>query len=281
MGATPVSAARAERDAIAEATTADAMRRKGPDPLQLATRIAAALNAPDTIPERHFNFYWVTAVTTSGAIVVANSYGMAYLPAGIHLPEQAHMASADDAIPLTDRVRWITYPLIAVKGWADQHDHQLRAVIATAEQFGESDPGVTKVVLKPDDIPDSGEMTGRSRLAVLDPAAAELLASTPDQRLVDLLPAEPDVELTEEDEAMLWVEVTTPLVGGHPNRQAAHLRAFASYAAFSRNLALKNAHGKADSDTQRSAVADWLYWKRVTDLIKAFMQEVNASMSAR
>ena len=46
MAPIPVSPARAERDAIAEASAADAARRRGTDPLRLARRIAAALNAP-------------------------------------------------------------------------------------------------------------------------------------------------------------------------------------------------------------------------------------------
>jgi len=48
----PVSAARAERDAIAEASTAEAARRKngGTDPLRLARRIAAALPLIGTVP---------------------------------------------------------------------------------------------------------------------------------------------------------------------------------------------------------------------------------------
>lgn len=275
---TPVSAARAERDAIAEATAADARRRNGADPLQLARRIAAALNAPDTRPERHFGFYWVTGVTTSGAIVIANNYGMAYLPDGIQLPEPVHMASADDAIPLTDRVRWITYPMVAVKGWADHRDEQLRAVIATAEQFGESDPGVTKVVLEPDDIPTSGKMTGRSRLAVVDPQAAERLASTPDQRLANLLPpAGTEAELTDQEQDMLWVEVTTPLLSDHPSRQAAHLRAFMIYSAEAEESALRRAHGSTDSPARRKAVADWLYWNRIIGLLRALLQEAQAS----
>jgi hypothetical protein len=277
---TPISAARAERDAIADATTADAARRNGADPLQLARRIAAALNAPNTMPERHFGFYWVTGVTTSGEIVVANNYGIAYLPDGAALPDMVRMASADDAIPLTDRVRWITYPMVAIKGWADHRNERLRAVIATAEQFGQFDPGVTKVVLEPDDIPNSGTMAGRSRLAVIDPKAAERLAATPDQRLVGLLPPA-DAEATAEDPARLWVEVTTPLLSDDPSRQGAHLRAFMLYSAVAKDVALRGAHSTAEPRARRKAVADWLYWKRVTELLKAFLQEAQASGNRR
>ena len=184
----PVSAARAARDAVAEAATSDAARRAGPDPLQLARRIAAALNAPGSGGDTDFGFFWVTAVTTGGSIVVANSYGLAYIPDGVKLPEQVYMASADEAIPAAERARWATYPVMAVQGWAAHHDVKLRAVIATEEQLAQSDPGVTKVVLKPDDIPDTGDMVGRSRLEVIDPEAAERLAATADVRLIDLLP---------------------------------------------------------------------------------------------
>lgn len=186
----PVSAARAERDAIADAATADAARRQN-DPLRLARRIAAALNAPDSGGLGDFGFFWVTAVTADGTIVVANSYGLAYIPDGVQLPEEVYMASADDTIPAAERARWATYPVMAVQGWADHHDMKLRAVIATEEQLAKSDAGAAKIVLEPDDIPESGGMVGRSRLEVVDPAAADRLAGTADVRLVDLLPPAP------------------------------------------------------------------------------------------
>ncbi|OBG62060.1 hypothetical protein A9X03_26335 [Mycobacterium sp. E1715] len=186
----PVSKARAERDAIADAATADAARRQA-DPLRLARRIAAALNAPGANGAGELGFFWVTAVTTDGQIVVANSYGLAYIPDGVQLPEQVQMASADDAIPAAERARWATYPVMAVQGWAQHHDQKLRAVIATEEQLANSDPGAAKVLLKPDDIPDNGDMVGLSRLAVVDPEAADRLAATTDVRLVNLLPPAP------------------------------------------------------------------------------------------
>ncbi|ORW87513.1 hypothetical protein AWB92_24120 [Mycobacterium sp. IEC1808] len=191
MAPIPVSAARLERDAVADAATAEAARRAGPDPLQLARRIAAALNAPGGRGAGDLGFFWVTGLTTGGEIVVANSYGLAYIPDGVQLPEQVQMATADEAIPAAERARWATYPVMAVQGWAEHHDTKLRAVIATEEQLANSDPGAPKVVLKPDDIPDSGEMIGRSPLEVVDPEAAERLAATPDPRLVSLLPPAP------------------------------------------------------------------------------------------
>jgi hypothetical protein len=187
----PVSAARAERDAIAEATNADAARRTGPDPLQMARRIAAALNAPGNPGADDFGFFWATGVTTDGTIVVANSYGLAYIPDGVRLPEPVHMASADATMPIADRARWATYPIMAVRTWADFRKTTLRAIIATTEQLANSDPGVATVALKPDDIPASGDMTGRSRLEVVDPAAAARLARTPDPQLTSLLPPAP------------------------------------------------------------------------------------------
>ncbi|OBI59755.1 hypothetical protein [Mycobacterium sp. E796] len=191
MAPIPVSAARLERDAIADAATADAARRAGSDRLQLARRIAAALNVPRSGGAGDLGFFWVTAVTTDGEIVVANSYGLAYIPEGVQLPEQVHMATADEAIPASERARWATYPVMAVQGWAEHRDTKLRAVIATEQQLANSDPGAAKVLLEPDDIPESGDMVGRSRLEVVDPEAADRLAATPDPRLVNLLPPAP------------------------------------------------------------------------------------------
>ena len=63
-----------------------------------AVRIAAALNAPDVGDEGDYGFFWITAVTTDGEIVVANSYGLAYIPDGVELPHKVYMASADRTI---------------------------------------------------------------------------------------------------------------------------------------------------------------------------------------
>jgi hypothetical protein len=206
----PVSAARAQRDAIADAATADAARRAGPDPLQLARRVGAALNAPGVSGRMDLGFFWVTGVTTDGAIVVANSYGLAYIPEGVQLPEKVHLASGDETIPAAERARWATYPVVAVRGWADHHDKKLRAVIGTEQQLANSDPGVATVVLKPDDIPDTGDMTGRSRLEVVDSEAADRLAATTDARLVDLLPPAPAGAEPAPDQQPAPVEVVDP-----------------------------------------------------------------------
>jgi hypothetical protein len=316
----PVSAARAQRDAIAEAATADAARRAGPDPLQLARRIAAALNAPGVGGGMDLGFFWVTGVTTDGAIVVANSYGLAYIPEGVQLPKKVHMASGDETIPASERARWATYPVVAVRGWADHHGKTLRVVIGTEQQLANSDAGVATVVLKPDDIPDTGDMTGRSRLEVVDSEAADRLAATTDARLVDLLPpapagAEPapdqqpaPTELVDpeaaavlispatgtmgmgrllaqmplppagdgtpaDDRLILWFEVMKPLASDAIGRQAAHLRAFQTYAACAEETVLREAHTTVDPAAQRSAVADWLYWKHLTELLNAALAD--------
>jgi hypothetical protein len=260
----PVSPARAERDAAMAA--ADASRRGETDPLTVARRIAAALNAPDKAGAGDLKFFWVTAVTTEGAIVVANTYGLAYIPDGMQLLEHVHMASADESIPATERARWATYPLIAVQGWAEHRNTKLRAVIATEEQFANSDPGVAKVVLKPDDIPEIGATTGRSRLEVVNPKAAARLAATPDPRLVALLPPQ-DPSPPADKRSRLWLEVMRPLASNATGREVAHLRAFQTYAAHTQEMVLSEAHVSADPVAQRCAVADWLYWKHVTQLL--------------
>ena len=262
----PVSAARAERDAIASATTAGALRRKanGGDPLQRARHVAAALN----VGIMDFGFFWVTGVTMDGTIVVANSYGLAYIPEGVHLPEQVKMASADEAVPVAERAKWATYPILAVQGWAQHHDMKLRAVVATEEQFANFDPGVAKIVLTQDDIPDDGQMKGRSRLEVIASAAAQRLASVSDQGLNELLPpASADAEPPADETAMLWFEVAKPLMSTSAQRGGAHLQAFVTYAEHAQELSLYRAHTATDAEAQRQAIADWVYWQHLAVLI--------------
>lgn len=261
----PVSAARAARDA---ATAAASARQRGRgDALRLARRIAAALNASDN-NAGDYGFFWITAVTTDGSIVVANSYGLAYIPDGMELPNKVYLASADHAIPVDEIARCATYPVLAVQAWAAFHDMTLRAVIGTAEQLASSDPGVAKIVLEPDDIPESGKMTGRSRLEVVDPSAAAQLADTTDQRLLDLLPPAPvDVNPPGDERHMLWFALMKPMTSTATGREAAHLRAFRAYAAHSQEIALHQAHTATDAAVQRVAVADWLYWQYVTGLL--------------
>jgi hypothetical protein len=306
----PVSSARAERDAIAQASIADAARRKGggADPLLVARRIAAALNAPGSGGEGDLGFFWVTALTTDGAIVVANSYGLAYIPDGVQLPEPVHMASADETIPAAERARWATYPVLAVQSWAASRNAELRAIIATEEQLANSDPGAAKVVLQPDDIPASGDMVGRSRLEVVAAQAAARLAATSDLHLVGLLPpapADPDPAAgtrpppevmhpesgagtaRPEDhfatlpaapagpDPMLWFGVMKPMASNATGRQAAHLRAFQIFAAHAQDAVLRQAHSAADPADRRSAVADWLYWKHLAGLLAAALADAS------
>ena len=215
-----------------------------------------------------FEFFWMTAVSTDGEIVVANSYGLAYIPAGVQLPEPVQLVTADAQIPAVERARWATYPAMAVQGWAAHHNTKLRAVIATAEQFGGSDPGAAKVVLEPEDIPATGAMAGRSRLEVVDPDAAARLAETADGSLLGLLPPAPAGTSSPPNlHRKLWSDVWIPLTSSVEGREVPHLRAFGPYAAFERDIALAEAHTTAESDARRAAVADWLYWRHVGGLL--------------
>ncbi|MEE6134924.1 hypothetical protein SKC41_01095 [Mycobacterium sp. 050128] len=270
IAAIPVSPARLERDAIADAATADAARRRGADPLQLARRIAAALNAPVGDKGPDLGFFWVTGVTTDGAIVVANSYGLAYIPDGVQLPEPVFMATAEDAIPAAERASWATYPVVAVQGWVAHRDAELRAVIGTAEQFADSDPGVAQLVLDPDDIPESGEMIGRSRLEVVNPEAAERLAQTPDAQLLALLPPAPaDANPPGNERIRLWLQVMKPMATTDPLRQTPHLQAFHAYVSHAQGAVVNDAYAAADPVAQRCAIADWFYWKHLAELLDA------------
>lgn len=267
----PVSAARAARDAAAAATR----RSAKDDPLRLARRIAAALNAPDIANADDYGFHWITAVTTDGEIVVANSYGLAYIPERVQLPNKVYLASADRTIPPDENARCATYPILAVQNWVTYHDLKLRAVIGTAEQLANSDPGAAKIVLEPEDIPESGaKMIGRTRLEVVDPSAAAQLAETEDLRLTDLLPPAPADENPPDDERhMRWFELMKPMTSTATGREKAHLRAFHAFAAHSQELALHHAYGAAEPEAQRSAVEEFLYWRYVAGLLETALSE--------
>ena len=71
-----------------------------------------------------------------------------------------------------------------VQGWCRRHDKQLHAVVATEEQFANFDPGVAKIVLPADDIPD-GTINGRSRLEAIAPDAAQRLIAVADTGLLN------------------------------------------------------------------------------------------------
>ncbi|KUI22413.1 hypothetical protein AU194_06495 [Mycobacterium sp. GA-2829] len=254
----PVSAARAERDAIA-----GSMRRQSAgDPVQLARRVAAALNAVESMD---FGFFWATGVTKDGTILVANSYGIGYVPEGVKLPDSVKMVSADESIPVEERAKWATFPMLALHGWAQHHDMPLRAVVATAEQFDGFDPGAARVILNPDDIPERGDMAGRSRLEIIAPGAARQLDSVADAMLVDLLPPAPaDTTPPVDNSMMLWFDVMKPLMSTAADRGAAHLEAMVAYANHAQELALHKAQTAADAETQRAAIADWVYWQHIS-----------------
>jgi hypothetical protein len=263
----PVSAARAERDAIMSASTAGAMQRRSNNSsaaLIQARRIAAALN----IGVLDYGFFWVTGLTADGSIIVANSFGLGYIPDGVQLPPQVTMATADESIPPTDRAKWATYPILAIQGWAQNHDQKLRAVIATEEQFARFDPGAAKIVLQAEDIPETGKMEGRSRLEVIAQGVAVRLASVSDAALVELLPPAPaDTAAPEDNSNRLWFELTKPLMSTASDRGIAHLEAFVNYADHAQEQALYRAHTAADGALQRAAIADWVYWQHLSVLM--------------
>ncbi|MEE6179997.1 WXG100 family type VII secretion target [Mycobacterium sp. 050134] len=301
----PVSASRVRRDLVAEAATAEAARRAGPDPVRVARRIAAALNAPGSPGARDLGFFWVTAVTTSGAIVLANSYGLAYIPEGVQLPEGVELATADDAIAISERARWATYPVMAVQGWAAHRNVELRAVIGTEEQLANSDSGAVKILLEPEDIPDSGAIVGRSRLEIVDPEAAIRLVATADSELNGLLPPPParagiksdalaseraadatekgrggrDAEPSDDRRPLLWFDVMKPLSSRASGRRVAHLRAFHRYAVDAQEVSLSQAHSAIEPTAQRAAIADWLYWTKLGELHGAALQEQRPKLS--
>lgn len=260
----PVSSARAQKDAVADAMN----RRGGGDALRAARRLGAALNAPDLLNKGDFQFFWITAVTNDGQIVVANSYGMGYIPEPVTLPEGVQLVSVDPAVPAAERARWATYPMLAIQGWAAAHDTTLRAVIATEAQFREFDPGVYREVLREEDIPASGKMTGRSRLEVVAPGPAAQLAGVSDLGLIDMLPPAPvDTNPPADQRGTLWFEVMKHLMSSDPDRGVQHLQAFVTYAAHAQELALHQAHTAVHAIEQRSAVADWLYWQQLSILV--------------
>lgn len=264
----PVTATRAQRDAVAGAATAGALRRLqgGNDPLRLARQIAAALNAPPSIPEVQWGFLWATGVTVDGTIVVANSYGLAYIPDGVNLPEQVKMATADESILAAERAKWVSYPFLALQGWAQHSGTRLQAVIGTDEQLQGLDPGARKVVVDEADIPQNGTMQGRSRLEVIAPEPAARLAAMSEANLPDLLPPPVDATVPEDRSSTLWFDMIKPLMRSGKGREADHLTALVAYADHRQELALHRAHTAAEPHILRDAIADWVYWQHLSVL---------------
>ena len=258
----PVSTARRERDAALSSVTPAGLRRPGHPGTALiqARRIAAALNMGAPV----YGFFWATGLTADGTIVVANSYGVGYIPDDVELPPYVTMASADDSIAPTERGAWATYPFRALQGWAGERHQVLTAVIATVDQFSGVDPGVPKIIIGPADVPETGRLTGRSRLEVLAPEVAARLAATADAGLQQLLPPAPaDPTAPADRSAALWFELTKPLMSTASTRGIAHLKAFVAYAAHAQELALHVAHRAKDPTAQRAAIADWIYWQHL------------------
>ncbi|MGW4098427.1 secretion protein EccK [Mycobacterium sp. NPDC004974] len=257
----PVSAARAERDAAQNAARRNISEH---EPLNVARRIAAALNAPDMVTEEDFFFHWITAVTKDGKIVVANNYGLAYIPEHVLLPQRVVMASADESIPAAERGSWATYPIVAVQRWAQHHGTELRAVIGTEEQFAGGDSGVHQVILTPEDIPASGKMSGRDRLQVIAPEISARLAGFSDADLVSVLPPAPtDSNPPEDQRSELWDRVWQPLCSSASNRGNAHLQAFLAYAVHAQEHTFYEAHAAAQPEDQRRAADAFIYWQHV------------------
>ena len=255
----PVSAARAERDAIMAAQVSGAQRKDGIDQLAVARRIAAALNAVQLMLPC---FYWVTGLTKDGTVLVANTYGLGFIPDGVNLPANVKLVTADESVPVKTRGTWASYPILALNGWAQHHGVALRAVIATEDQFKGFDPGAHKEILTPDDIPENGTMAGRDRLTVLAPGIAQRLTQIPDNGLLDILPAAQVDNTGPEDRRIdLLMEVFRPLFNEDPSRVEPHMRAMVDYANYMQEVAVHAAHNAADGTALRTAVTDALYWQ--------------------
>lgn len=266
-----MTAARAQREAVAQAVNPAARTTGGPgDPVSLATRIAAALNAPERPDRSAIGLFWATAVTTDGQIIIANSYGVGYISSGQRLPDEVRFVNLDDSIPLAQRVAWATYPWRALAGWAQSNGVGLRAVIGTEDQLRNADTGAAQKKLEPDDIPLTSDMPGRERLAVIAPARAEQLANTADSALPSLLPPAPaDAAAPADRSADLWFAVMTPVMSEAPGREIAQLRALLAYADHREELSIHAGHTATDPAAIRAAIADGLYWNHLAALTDA------------
>jgi hypothetical protein len=210
----------------------------------------------------------MTAVTADGQIMVANSYGLGYIPDRVSLPAQVNMVSADDTIPPGERARWATYPHLALQGWAAHHNTVLRVVIGRQEHFAGIDPGAPEQFVADEDIPTSGQMQGRSRLEVVAPAEAARLAAVSDLVLIDMLPPAPvDASPPADQRSSLWWELMKHLMSSDADRGVAHLQAFAAYATHAQELASYRAYTAVHAVEQRAGIADWLYWQHIAGLL--------------
>jgi hypothetical protein len=159
---------------------------------------------------------------------------------------------------------------------------KLTALIATEEGAARCEEGSISVVLKPDEIPDSGAMDGRTRLQVVDPEVAERVTAATYLELTELLPAE-DAPATGDGPA--------PAAAAHPDatpekdrRHSAgqlqptntrDITRFRLRVGTSHRIALRRARLANDPTVQRAEIAEWLYWKHLVDLADA-AQTINS-----
>ena len=240
------------------------------DPLHSARRIAAALNAEDRPDMSSPGFFWATGVTTDGQVLVANSYGLGYIPSGQRLPRQARLVTLDHSIPVADRVSWASWPWRALAGWARSHDVGLRTIIGIEEHLRDIDVDAPQMTLSDDQIPATSEMAGSDRLELIAPAHAKRLVATADDRLITLLPPPLADSSAPPDRLVdLWSAVGAPMSSDAPGREIAQLQALLAYADHSEELAIHRAYAASDPVLQRSAIADGLYWHNLAGLTHA------------
>lgn len=241
----------------------------------MARRIAAALN----VGVAEFKFMWLTGLTQDGTIVVANNYGLGYIPQGVKLPDRVKFASIDESIPIEERAKWTTYPILALQGWAQAHDTTLRAMIGFEEQFKGSDPGVATVTLQREDLPADGRMQGRSRLEVIAPQVAARLSAITDAMLIDTLPPAPaDPQPPEDRRFDLMMEVFRPLLSSDTGRAVPQLQALVEYANHLQELALHGAYTAADGEALRAATTDAIYWQHIGVMAQDALDTLGAAV---
>lgn len=283
----PVSPARAERDAMAAAAKAGLLQRKSAGntdaDIEIARRISAALHAPPSIPAASYQFVWAVGVTSEGQILVANSYGIGYIPDGVKLPGQVTLVSADEAISPAERGRWVNFPFLAVQGWAQFHGKTLRAIIGTPEEIKPYKASMHAEELAPDDIPADGTMQGRSRLQVIAPEAAARLEEWSDVTLYEALPPRPvqDAPPDAKQTMKLWVEAIKPLLRTTgTNGPIDHLIKLIAYADHMQNVELYKAYTAPHVAAQREAMSDWIYWQHISSICQDATNPVLGTVQA-
>lgn len=266
----PVTAARAERDAMAAAARAGLVRKSAGDAdVQFAERIAAALHAPPSIPPMAWNFVWAVGVTTNGEIIAANSYGVSFIPDGMCLPSQVIFVSADENVPAGQRGRWVREPFVALQAWCTFYEKTLKVVIGTEQEVQPFAGSLQTKVIPPEDIPTDGLMKGRTRLEIIAPEAAAKLAEWPDAQLHEALPPQP-VQLVPPDPAAIgkaWMESIRPLMQttGETYRTA-HLEKLAAYGRLQEAAALYRAYTAPYAADLRAAITDWVWWQQFSTI---------------